>query len=270
MHSIGGTPLLLSSVRFSYCYDRRLECVATRYYLDPRSQSDSGVTLLFAGGIGLNQETWQPVIQEVFRLSLLPSVWVVERPNHGDPALWNAQAIQTFLTSDILSPAEKSNIVGIGFSGGGAALVQCAELLNKSIPYFRLLYPALRKANLRRPRNWTSVDNAMSWFRSHAPWSSFHPDVLQIISGYITTKTTAEQETAAFIDDGTASQALPYLRTIWHALPVHLILGSLRDFWLPEIQHIVAANIERDRPSLASVTVIEGVGHFVSIRQVHG
>ncbi|KAJ7216463.1 hypothetical protein GGX14DRAFT_391286 [Mycena pura] len=313
------TPLLSSSTTFTFVYDRPLKCIATRYYtleLEKKSgRRNRGLTLLFAGGIGLSmwnysffpshdQETWQPVIQEIFRLSSLPtsavhvhSAWVIERPNHGDAALLNAgilkehytelfrnwqyaTAVKTFLVSELLSPVEKSNIVGIGFSGGGGALcvvhfntivlhtkrarVLCHELLNKegksavairmlillesphvgpeAFSHFKVLYPFLRKANMRRPKHWKSIEDAMSWFSRHPPWNSFHPAILQIISdtyfvpdpshpGHITTKTTAEQETAAFVDDGNVFQTLPYLRTVLHTLPVHLVLGSMRDFW---------------------------------------
>ncbi|KAJ7639297.1 hypothetical protein FB45DRAFT_424297 [Roridomyces roridus] len=126
--------LVSCSVTFNYCYDRPLQCIATQYKPD---SGRPGPTLLFAGGIGLNQETWQPIIHEIFRLSgssiNIHSAWVVERPNHGDAALLNARvlkehytelfinlqyatAIQTLLNSDELSPEEKENIVGVGFS----------------------------------------------------------------------------------------------------------------------------------------------------------
>ncbi|KAJ7626298.1 hypothetical protein DFH06DRAFT_1142027 [Mycena polygramma] len=278
--------------------DRSLKCIATRYHtsLDTASGGDPGLTLLFAGGIGLSlscvdQETWQPVIRELFRLASMPatsvkirSAWVIEGPNHGDAALLNASvleehyseifknmhyatAIQTSLESGVLSPAEKSSIVGIGFSGGCPAFSWVGP---EAFPLFESLYPSLRKANSRRPKSWGSVYEAMSWFRSHPPWNSFHPDVLDIISdqGRVVTKTTAEQETATFVDDGSPGTSLkyglPYMRTILHTLPVHLVFGACRDFWLPEIQRSIATNVEQDRPSLASVSFIEGVRHHVA------
>ncbi|KAJ7639264.1 hypothetical protein FB45DRAFT_423361 [Roridomyces roridus] len=311
--------LVSRSVTFTYCYDRPLQCIATQYKPD---SSRPGLTLLFAGGIGINQETWQPIIHEVFRLSSLPgssinihSAWVVERPNHGDAALLNAQvlkehytelfihlqyatAIQTLLNSAELSPGEKENIVGVAFSGGSAALIQCHELLSKqsdlrtatirmlilvespwvgleAFPVYKVMYPFLRKANNKRPKSWKSVEDAMAWLGSRLPWSTFHPDVMQIISethfcpdpqnpGCVTTKTTAEQETAAFIDDGTGLRLLSYLRTVLHRLPVHLVLSSSREFWSPEIQNLIAANVKQDRPLLASFTEMPGKGHYLT------
>ncbi|KAJ6478497.1 hypothetical protein C8R47DRAFT_1198439, partial [Mycena vitilis] len=311
-------PMLSSSVPFSYRYDRSLKCMATRYYhtasLDTASGDDPGLTLLFAGGIGLNQEAWQPAIRELLRLASLPAAtvkihfaWIIERPNHGDAVLLNAPvleehypemfknmhyatAIQTFLETEILSPAEKSSIVGVGFSGGCPALqgtgrTQALELLNKhrtndtpffrmliflesswagpeAFPFFESLYPSLRNANLRRPKSWGSVDEASG---SEAMHTYFCPDPKE--QGRIVTKTTAEQETATFVDDGSPGTSLkyglPYMRTVLHMLPVHLVFGACRDFWLPEIQRCIATNVEQDRASSASVSFIEGVRHHV-------
>lgn len=131
-----------------------------------------------------------------------------------------------------------------------------------------LLYELVKASNERRRTSWESEDDAMRWFRKHIPWKVFHPDVLHIISvcipsyfiahhrchsklklilfllfqetyfrpdpehpGRITTKTTVEQETACFLDDGTHLGALPYLRTILHILPTHIISGSNQDIW---------------------------------------
>lgn len=49
--------------------------------------------------------------------------------------------------------------------------------------------------------------------------------------GRVTTKTTIEQETASFVDDGTHLKATPYLQSILHILPTHLINGSKKDLW---------------------------------------
>ena len=47
----------------------------------------------------------------------------------------------------------------------------------------------------------------------------------------MTTKTTIEQETASFMDDGTHLEALNYLRRIFHVLPTHIIMGEVEDLW---------------------------------------
>lgn len=57
----------------------------------------------------------------------------------------------------------------------------------------------------------------------------FRPDPAR--AGMVTTKTPVEQETACFLDDGTNLGELPYLRSIMHLLPTHLILGDVMDIW---------------------------------------
>lgn len=47
----------------------------------------------------------------------------------------------------------------------------------------------------------------------------------------VTTKTTIEQETASFVDDGTHLEAFAYLRKIFHVLPTHIIMGEVEDLW---------------------------------------
>ncbi|KAJ7492113.1 hypothetical protein FB451DRAFT_517071 [Mycena latifolia] len=146
-------PLKAHSVQFGYCFDRPLRCIATRYTDDDLTDSDTDTpscSLIFASGISLLQDTWIPIIKELFRLSTeapsrvkVRSVWVVERPNHGEAALINAEllkkhysvqfsnlqyatAIHAFLTSNFIS-ASGHNLVGVGHSGGGGALVQALD-----------------------------------------------------------------------------------------------------------------------------------------------
>lgn len=38
------------------------------------------------------------------------------------------------------------------------------------------------RSNARRQKDWSSEEEAMRWMKTHSPWKTFHPDVLQIIS----------------------------------------------------------------------------------------
>lgn len=44
------------------------------------------------------------------------------------------------------------------------------------------LYKGVIRSNARRQKNWPSEEEAMKWIRTHAPWKTFHPDVLHIIA----------------------------------------------------------------------------------------
>lgn len=61
-------------------------------------------------------------------------------------------------------------------------LVESPHLDYAAWPYFRELYKVVKRSNARRPTSWASKEDAMSWIKTHIPWKSFHPDVLQIIS----------------------------------------------------------------------------------------
>jgi hypothetical protein len=61
------------------------------------------------------QDTWIPIIKELFRLSSsseshevkVHSAWVIERPNHGEPALINAELLKTHYSVQCESPFSK-------------------------------------------------------------------------------------------------------------------------------------------------------------------
>ncbi|KAJ7044999.1 hypothetical protein C8F04DRAFT_1249442 [Mycena alexandri] len=312
-------PLQATSVDFEYCFDRSLHCLATRYTNTTDLTDSSDTTcLVFACGIALSQETWIPIIKELFRISSstgarrIGSAWVVDRPNHGNSALVNSEvlkkyysvqfpslqystAIHTFLTSSILSASERRNLVGIGHSGGGGSLIQAlnyglrdghsiplkslilveAPLVGpEAWPFFGAMYDAVKNSNARRTTSWPSKDAAMKWFETRFPWKSFSPDVLQIVKdtyfipdpqrpGFVTTKTTVEQETACFVDNGTQLHAGPFLLTILDILPTHVIAGSSRDMWPPPVYDLIEQNTRKARPHLASLTVMDDVGHYV-------
>ncbi|KAJ7606865.1 hypothetical protein FB45DRAFT_1068268 [Roridomyces roridus] len=313
-------PLQAKSVQFAYCHDRPLQCVATRYTLE--ACDPEGFTFIFASGISLCQDTWLPVIKQLFRLSSesfrVHSAWVVERPNHGEAALLNAaalkehysvqfpslqyaSAIHAFLTSNILSASERKNLVGAGHSGGGGSLIQAVQyglrdghaiplkslfLVEAPIvgpevwPYLALMYDGVKRSNARRTSSWPSKQVAMKWFQTHTPWKSFSPDVLCIVEdtyfmpdpgrpGFITTKTTVEQETACFVDNGTQLLAGPFLRTILDQLPTHTIEGTLQDIWPPAVYDLIAVNRAEARDQLASIAFVNDVGHYLPVVKPH-
>ncbi|KAF5372554.1 hypothetical protein D9758_005188 [Tetrapyrgos nigripes] len=272
---------------------------------------------------GPQNETWIPVIEELYRLTdtdksniHIRSVWVIERPNHGDPGVWNskvlkehysvlfrsleyAEAIRVFMDSDFMSKEEKQNLVAVGHSGGGGSIMQALELGKypphalpirsliclevpylgyPSLPYWQRLYRIVSRSNTRRPRNWKSHEDATSWMKTHFPWNSFHPDVLKVVEktyfkeddeygkeGRVMMKTTLEQETACYLNDGTHLSALPYLRTLMGVLKTHWVFGSKSDIWLPEMYEMQRKALDEDREMLASLRTMQGTGHYFPV-----
>lgn len=316
-------PLEVSTVEFDYCHDRPLRSIATRVV--PRNQTAIDVPgrttccLLLAAGISLQQEAWLPVIKRLYHLTSQPSsrvtihsVWVIERPNHGDAGVSNeamlkehshtaflslqyATAIRAFLASDFLSIHERTNLIAIGHSGAGASMIKAIHPATHNLPISRLmlieppyvgqnafaymeaLYKMVGASNARRRTSWPSVDEAMGYFKKRMPCKIYHPEVWQIMSETyfredpqdherVTTKTTIEQETASFQDDGTDLEALDYVRSVYHILPTHLILGTREDIWPPEVCKLKHDNIGRDREALASVSFIQDAGHYIPVQ----
>lgn len=105
----------------------------------------SGLTLLFAHGVGAHKEQWEPTILSVFQRSSLSSVakarlreaWAFDWQNHGDAAVLNRDALQrrpspgvsvyewaramsAFMKSDHM---KGHKIIPIGHSGGAGAVM---------------------------------------------------------------------------------------------------------------------------------------------------
>ncbi|KAG9219946.1 hypothetical protein CCMSSC00406_0006859 [Pleurotus cornucopiae] len=218
-------PLVSQTFHFSFVQDHQFHTTATRYVPKARSNENGAVkyNFVFSNGISLGQETALPLIKELYRLTAgsnevyIHSVWVVERPNHGDAAKLNEEvlkhyvgksfpgripgaAIRTFLASDILQPGERENLVGVAHSGGGGSMINALGPSKQHLPLCKLilvesphiehaawgpllqLYDVVKRSNSRRPTRWASTEDAMKWFKTHIPWKNFHPDVLQVIA----------------------------------------------------------------------------------------
>ncbi|RDX44654.1 hypothetical protein OH76DRAFT_1051913 [Lentinus brumalis] len=318
------SPLSCSTFEFEYCHDRPLRALAYRYVPHERNPQDTSdratCSLLICSGLALQNETWLPVIKRLYQYTSqshsrvsIHSIWVIERPNHGDAALLNeaalkehyrvifggiqfAAAIRAFLGSTILSDVERVNLIAVGHSAAGSSILRAMEPATSNLPISRLmlvespifdreeawepmqvLYKAVAASNARRKTSWSSVEEAMDYFKARFPCKVYHPEVWQIMSETyfrkdpsnperVTTKTTVEQETASFLDDGTHLEAFKYLRKIFHILPTHIILGEGEDLWTPELYRQQAENNERYRDALASMSVIEGAGHYLPVQ----
>ncbi|KAJ6466247.1 Alpha/beta hydrolase fold-1 [Mycena sanguinolenta] len=310
------TPLLERSVQFTYCHDRPLQCIATKYVPPMPSEDPRAVTAIVAGGIAFQEETWVPFIQHLYFLAKdreagaqIRSVWVVEQPNHGAaadlnepilkeqfrakfPSVQNATAVRTFLESDILSPIEKENLIGIGHSAGTGSLIEAlaldktdmpfralilvepAYLGTEGIEYLKELYRLVKQSNSRRPTSWASHEDAKRWIRTHTPWKTFDAAVLDIIEatylktdldGRVVWKTSVEQENASFLFNDAQLTALPHLQSLWSVVPTHLILCTKNDLWTPEIYNLIQENIKRDFSRMASVRTVPDVGHYIPL-----
>ncbi|KAK7449256.1 hypothetical protein VKT23_013400 [Stygiomarasmius scandens] len=198
--------LSASSYRFTYCYDHPLECIAKRYTY-PQSNIPAGkktCTVLLAGGISFNEPTYIPIVTELFRLSAeyssgihIHSIWVLERPDHGDAGVLNeetlqkhylvmspvrsleyAQAIRTFLEMDFLSTCERKNLVGVGHSGGCGSIMQALELAGYTpkdkLPFSTFIFVELPLVSHEAQKFFTILWKAVDRSNSRRPtnWDS--------------------------------------------------------------------------------------------------
>ncbi|KAJ7083591.1 Alpha/beta hydrolase fold-1 [Mycena belliarum] len=232
---------------------------------------------------------------------ILGSVWAIERPSHGDSGVLNeaafsgcdgvspsseyAAALAGFMGSHLLTEAERSNVAVISHSAGVAALVhalsqykmrcriRCLVLIEPTtfdecdLAVFKKWVQRVERFFSRKKTSWASVEQALS---SNKSWNRFHKEVRDIIartffrpiSGGVTTKTSAAQEIAALREVALGVAVGRDLAAIISQIHTHVIYGSRRDYWPKILDDAFLRCIQKYRPLLASVTPIQGEGHF--------
>ncbi|THH07840.1 hypothetical protein EW146_g9188 [Bondarzewia mesenterica] len=202
-----------------------LRYIATRFSQPSHTVPCSDATpfsVLIAPGVGFTSDLWIPVIKHLYRLQGQPnspirilSVWVVDRPNHGDAALLNEDALKrhhsevfnvedygaaitSFIDSGTLSQDERASLVALGHSGGTGSIVigltdkkpipyQALVLVEppflnpEAYPIFQELGKRVRAFNYSRPASWNSLDLAMEYIMNFPPWRNFDAEILHIM-----------------------------------------------------------------------------------------
>ncbi|KAK7683765.1 hypothetical protein QCA50_013141 [Cerrena zonata] len=230
----------------------------------------------------------------------------MEHANHGDSLLLNESiivkhfperfplhyygvSIVTLLDSGLVDLTDP-NLVPIGHCGGAGGVIFAAKILHERGTPFRriiLLEPTLfdldieeefivlekrvRVANQKRPRVWSTVDDAMEYYSERLPWKLWHPEVLQLMSksifrpapgGGVTLKTTYEQESACFECKEPLETGQVLLQLV-HDTPVHMALGQRPDMWTEAMYTSQRQIVAKLKPSLASLSTIPDAGHYV-------
>ncbi|KAJ7590094.1 Alpha/beta hydrolase fold-1 [Mycena floridula] len=217
--------VVVSPFQFKYATSKcSLICIVKRYTPTFISESSNkGLSILIAfPGIGFTSDLWLPVIEHLCTLQNQPgcpirimSVWIMDRPNHGDAAVLNEEAlnkfhsdsflsqdyiaaIDTFLSLDLLSQPERENLVGLSHSSGAGPLLGALSLSGK-LPFCSLvliespflsgrvysLHVASVKyflAHAKQPESWGSLEEAMHYMRANFPWGNFDEANMEIIA----------------------------------------------------------------------------------------
>ncbi|KAI0319548.1 hypothetical protein OF83DRAFT_772059 [Amylostereum chailletii] len=250
-------PLVASSVTREYRLKHPLKYIATKFSQktpSSRAQKATPICVLIATGIGCTSHLWIPVIKHLYSMHEqqdthihILSIWVVDRPNHGDAAVLNVQildeyyrdffpsaeygaAIFDFVNSGLLSAEEKGSLVALGHSGGGAGIIDSIPL-NTDGPYkliimmepvyieedpetiavFDRFSSFVAAANAKEATSWPSIKLAMESTRKRMPWRAFDAENLRIL---------AETLFRPLADGGVAAKTPSRQRTV-----------SLLDIW---------------------------------------
>ncbi|KAJ7104443.1 alpha/beta-hydrolase [Mycena belliarum] len=125
----------------------------------PTIPDSKSTVLILAHSVGTHKETWEPVIERLFRLqstspgATVTEVWSVDSPNHGEAAAYNerlllgrpygisgydcAQGIRTLINSGLIT---NSNVVCVGHSAGACVLILSTIFYRlDSLPYSSMI-----------------------------------------------------------------------------------------------------------------------------------
>lgn len=196
-----------------------------------------------------------------------------------------AMAIHHFLTSGVVDFSNR-NLIGIGHSLGANAIL-LLQRLNPKITFSSLIIiepmvsPAggdklapLRKRLItsarRRRDTWPSRAEALMVLKNREGTKKWDEGVLRLFVKYAIREKedgqfglacTREQEVTMYSDEAGATEPVHDLDRICHLIPVHLILGKIKDF-IPAKVHEALTSPNSGRV-YASITVIEGTGHLI-------
>ncbi|KAJ7628804.1 alpha/beta-hydrolase [Roridomyces roridus] len=213
--------LTVSSFVFTCPQDARspqgtfLKMTAKRYSTKHSSSNSGGLTLLFGHGVGAHKEIWEPVIEDIFAMDkrrCIREAWAMDRQDHGDAALLNAEEIarnrkdgvysyewSRAIAAFASSPRMRGHrIVTISHSAGAISMVGSTKFVDlERNPFVAMILvePSIVAAELDpyteggigpltsairiRRDTWDSREAAHKWMQTRFPWNMWDPRVLR-------------------------------------------------------------------------------------------
>jgi len=272
------------------------------------------LTLIFLHSTSFPKEIWEPTIEDLLRgqnrrKPRIREAYAIDCPNHGVAAVLNdgllsdcavgsklfAECAMQFLLSGPThsTPVDfsKRNLVGIGHSVGGIAVVLMQAMRNpikfRSIilvepildarpgnDYERLRTRLVRSA-YKRKDVWNDREEAAAYFRNTVRW---HPRILDIFIRYglrdhpththevspfdgVTLACTRDQEALMYRDKDGATAPVKDLNVICGHTPVHVVFGGNPDYLPRSVQD--GLTDPKSGRRFASVTRIPNAGHLI-------
>ncbi|KAL0577551.1 hypothetical protein V5O48_004449 [Marasmius crinis-equi] len=242
-------------------------------------------------------------------------VWAFDRENHGDAAILNRGALELWppclpinewahTVADMIKTRLRGHrVVAVGHSAGaGVAMLTTKYAYDARISFaatvlveptiftrkiFRETYgeriSGIRmseKVTLRRRDTWTNREEAFSYMKKRAPWSTWDEGVLRIyteyglrstgLNGAVTLKCAKEKESAIYADIEGLQESAEIFEDLCGEVPIHVVWGGTHDF-TSFSQQLKEDLLRPDSGRVpASVTVVPGGGHMVSTDPILG
>lgn len=281
-----------------------LKVAVVRWSASP-SPDPKGNIVLFLHGAGSNKESWIPVVHRLLKYQDInvSEVWALDGANHGDSLVLNTQycrnpefakltvygeSIAALLRSGLIQ-YQRRHLTVIAHSGSVYPAMYAGQAFT-DIPYKcliilepTLLPTALAEKYLARFNRiakakkwqWGSRVEAEEWFRTRAPWKSWHPEMLDayLEYGLVHTpegsqlKVPPEIEASCYPNLPDTSIGRELLPRFIAQVHTHFLFGDKVDF-LPKSEQ--TALVEEIKPNAKSIAFIPNAGHMVMNQNLEG
>jgi pimeloyl-ACP methyl ester carboxylesterase len=235
--------------------------------------------VLFAHATGFCKEVWQPVVEALVDLRPTTKALALDMRGHGDSPRPDEPYRWDLMTDDVLfTMGERSGMVGVGHSMGGAVIARAAALrpgLFSSIiliepiifppPYRQEDIPLALGAQRRRNR-FVSRDAAYERFRS-GPMATWQPEALAAYVEFgfdddgdgIVIKCDPSVEADVFREGGNHDT---WDRVPEISIPVTIVTGERSDTHTKPFVDLLAEQF--DRPT---TVIVPETGHFLPMER---
>ncbi|KAJ3551980.1 hypothetical protein NM688_g4398 [Phlebia brevispora] len=270
-----------------------VKMAARRYIPQGAPDSISGLTLLFAHGIGSHKEVWLPIIESFYQQSAAPGVrppdireiWLLDCQNHGDSALLNDPIMPW---SDFLRNGLKRSLISARNISRHIALfvLVIPEELSRSpedVLAWRETVNFTSKAASKRRDEWDSSQDAFRYLTKRFPWNTWDERIVRVFAvghtfarllehgvrpirkgdSSVTLKCPRHLEAQSYnVHEEYVFRAMDEIERLCDRVAIHVLFGEYADF-VPEYGKTCVTNMRSGR-KVASLTFIPEAGHFVT------
>ncbi|KAF4604846.1 hypothetical protein EYR40_003628 [Pleurotus pulmonarius] len=250
----------------------------------PPDDSTSGLTLLFAHGVGAHKEQWEPTILSVFQRSSISNIakarlreaWAFDWQNHGDAGVLNRDALQRRPSPGVSHRFSMLTLKDFPlWASPQVAFILVEPTIMSETQWQALIDDRMEKMEfsirmtMKRRTLWPNREDAFAWFRRKYPGTTWDDRVLRAFVDHgmeetpegIRLKCEKDQEASSYPDVEGHFEASKIITAVCHTIPIHYIWAK-EPTYLPLDVRASLSDASYGRTA-RSIKLIEDAGHMV-------